>query len=149
VNTPELYNDAYNGNAHPEWGAGPYKITNFDVNGQKVTSSRTTSGGATSRMLDKVTFSGMDRAASLNAFKNGEIDQVETASADAIKQVKDVKDAVIYRAQQTAKTVIQLDGSKPQLKDPKVRQAFFMAIDIDQQKKIAWNGLGYTDAAGC
>ncbi|MGN7859150.1 ABC transporter family substrate-binding protein [Microbacterium sp. 22303] len=147
VNTPELYNDAYNGNAHPEWGAGPYKITNFDVNGQKVTLEPNDKWWGDKPMLDKVTFSGMDRAASLNAFKNGEIDQVETASADAIKQVKDVKDAVIYRAQQTAKTVIQLDGSKPQLKDPKVRQAFFMAINIDQQKKIAWNGLDYTEPA--
>jgi peptide/nickel transport system substrate-binding protein len=147
VNTPELYNDAYNGNAHPEWGAGPYKITNYDVNGQKITLEPNEKWWGDKPLLDKVTFAGMDRAASLNAFKNGEVDQVETASADAINQVKNVKGAVVYRAQQTAKTVIQLDSTKPQLKDIKVRQAFFQAINIDQQKKIAWNGLNYSEPA--
>ncbi|OZB82132.1 MAG: ABC transporter substrate-binding protein [Microbacterium sp. 14-71-5] len=145
VNTPELYNDAFNGNAHPEWGAGPYKLTNYDVNGQKVTFEPNEKWWGDKPMLDKVTFSGMDRAASLNAYKNGELDQVETGSADAVKQVQGVKDTVIRRAQQTAKTIVMLDGDKPQLKDPKVRQAFFSAIDIDQQKKIAWNGLNYTE----
>ncbi len=145
VNTPELFNDAFNGNAHPEWGAGPYKLTNYDVNGQKLTLEPNEKWWGDKPLLDKVTFAGMDRAASLNAFKNGEVDQVETTSADAIKQVSGVKDAVTYRAQQTAKTVLQLDSTKPQLKDPKVRQAFFSAIDIAQQEKIAWNGLNYTE----
>ncbi|SFR32756.1 peptide/nickel transport system substrate-binding protein [Microbacterium azadirachtae] len=147
VNTPELYNDAFNGNARPEWGAGPYKVTNYDTNGQKMTFEPNEKWWGDKPLLDKVTFSGMDRSAALNAFKNGEVDQVETTSADAINQVKGVKDAVVYRAQQTAKTVLQLDADKPQLKDLKVRQAFFMAIDIKQQEKVAWNGLNYSEPA--
>ncbi|VXC27850.1 Peptide/nickel transport system substrate-binding protein [Microbacterium sp. 8M] len=147
VNTPEAYNDAYNGNPHPEWGAGPYKVANYDANGQKMSFEPNEKWWGDKPLLDKVTFTGMDRSAALNAFKNGEVDQVETASADAINQVKGVKDAVVYRAQQTAKTVLMLDSDKPQLKDIKVRQAFFMAIDIKQQEKVAWNGLNYTEPA--
>lgn len=56
---------------------------------------------------------------------------------------------MVYRAQQTANTILQVDSTKPQFEDVKVREAFFKAINIDQQKQIAWNGLGYEeDPAG-
>ncbi len=92
---------------------------------------------------------GMDAQAGVNAFKNGEVDMVETGSQELIDQVKDVDGAVVYRAQQTANTILQVDSTKPQFEDVKVREAFFKAINIDQQKQIAWNGLGYEeDPAG-
>ena len=147
VNTPELFNEAFNGNARPEWGAGPYKVENFDTNGQKMSFVPNEKWWGEKPLLDKVNFIGLDASASINAFKNGELDMVQTNSKDRLAQVAGMKDVVTYRAQQTAKTVLELDGSKPQLSDPKVRQAFFMSIDIAQQKKIAWNGLDYDEPA--
>ncbi|MEN0023950.1 MAG: ABC transporter family substrate-binding protein [Microbacterium sp.] len=146
VNSAEVFNTAYIENPHPEWGAGPYKLTDYDVNGQTVTFEPNEKWWGNAPLLDKVTFTGLDAAASINAFKNGEIDMVGTNTKDRLAQVADMEDVVTYRSQQTAKTIVIVDAEKPQLQDPKVREAFFMAIDIDQQKQIAWNGLGYEEA---
>ena len=146
VNSAEVFNTAYIENPHPEWGAGPYKLTDYDVNGQIVTFEPNEKWWGNAPLLDKVTFTGLDAAASINAFKNGEIDMVGTNTKDRLAQVADMEDVVTYRSQQTAKTIVIVDAEKPQLQDPKVREAFFMAIDIDQQKQIAWNGLGYEEA---
>ncbi|WP_194763320.1 ABC transporter family substrate-binding protein [Microbacterium sp. UFMG61] len=146
VNTPEIFNTAFIENPHPEWGAGPYKLTDYDVNGQSVTFEPNEKWWGNAPLLDKVTFTGLDASASINAFKNGEIDMVGTNTKDRLAQVADMEDVTTYRSQQTAKTIVILDGEKPQLSDPAVREAFFMAIDIDQQKQIAWNGLDYEEA---
>ncbi|MDA4894336.1 MULTISPECIES: ABC transporter family substrate-binding protein [Microbacterium] len=146
VNTPQIFNEGFIDNPHAEWGMGPYKIGDFDPNGEVITFVPNENWWGDKPLLDKVTFTGMDAQASLNAFKNGEIDQVGANNKDRLEQVKDVEDSVTYRAQQTAKTVLIVDADKPQFKDIAVRQAFFMGIDIDQQKQIAWNGLGYEEA---
>ncbi|MFC9984386.1 ABC transporter substrate-binding protein, partial [Microbacterium keratanolyticum] len=59
--------------------------------------------------------------------------------------VADMEDVVTYRDMQTANTLMQVDSEKPQFEDIKVREAFFKAIDLEQQKQIAWNGLDYTE----
>jgi peptide/nickel transport system substrate-binding protein len=149
INTPELFNEAYIDDLHPEWGAGPYTVDEFDANSDFVSFKPNPEWWGNAPLLDKVTFQGMDAAASINAFKNGEIDSVGTATKDRLAQVKDMKDVVTYRAQQTANTLLQVDSDKPQFEDIKVREAFFLAVDREQQKQIAWNGLNYKeDPAG-
>ncbi|MFE6733384.1 ABC transporter family substrate-binding protein [Microbacterium sp. NPDC057650] len=146
---PKVFNEGYIDNLHPEWGAGPYTVDEFDPNKDYVSFKPNKEWWGDKPLLDKVTFTGMDAQASINAFKNGQIDTVGTGTKDRLEQVKDMKGVVTYKAQQTANTVIILDSTKPQFKDVEVRHAFFNAIDIDQQKKIAWNGLNYTeDPAG-
>lgn len=149
VNTPEIFNEGFIDNPHPEWGAGPYKIKEFDANTDFISLEPNPEWWGDKPMLDLVTFTGMEASASINAFKNGEIDMVGTGTKDRLAQVADMPDVVTYRAQQTANTLIMVDSTKPQFTDVKVRQAFFMAINVDQQKQIAWNGLDYTeDPAG-
>jgi peptide/nickel transport system substrate-binding protein len=145
INTPDLFNSAFIGDPHPEWGAGPYTIDEFDANAGFISFKPNTEWWGNAPLLDSVSFQAMEAAASLNAFKNGEIDQVGANTKDRLEQVKDVEDTVIYRAQQTAKTIIMVDADKPQFEDIDVRKAFFLAIDIDQQKQIAWNGLDYDE----
>lgn len=149
VNTPEIFNEGYINEPHAEWGAGPYTIDEFDPKGQKVTFVPNDNWWGDKPLLDKVTFKGMDASASINAFKNGELDMVGVGTKDRLAQVADMDGIEIYRAQQTANTLIEVDSSKPQFEDVDARKAFFMAIDVEQQKKIAWNGLDYTeDPAG-
>ncbi|MFC7789572.1 ABC transporter family substrate-binding protein [Microbacterium sp. MAHUQ-60] len=146
---PETFNTAMIDNPHPEWGAGPYTIDKFDANTDFVSFKPNDKWWGDKPLLDEVTFKGMDAQASINAFKNGEIDTVGVATKDRLAQVADMKDITIHRAQQTANTILEVDAEKPQFKDVEVRKAFFMAINIEQQKKIAWNGLDYTeDPAG-
>ncbi|MEV8170894.1 ABC transporter family substrate-binding protein [Microbacterium sp. NPDC077486] len=146
---PAVFNEAMIDNPHPEWGAGPYTVDEFDANKGYISFKPNPEWWGDAPLLDKVTMTGMDGQAGVNAFKNGEVDMVETGSQELIDQVKDVDGAVVYRAQQTANTILQVDSTKPQFEDVKVREAFFKAINIDQQKQIAWNGLGYEeDPAG-
>ncbi|MCE0507618.1 ABC transporter family substrate-binding protein [Microbacterium sp. KKR3/1] len=146
---PDTFNEAMIENPHPEWGAGPYTVDEYDATKGYISFKPNPEWWGDAPLLDKVTMTGMDGQAGVNAFKNGEVDMVETGSQELIDQVKDVDGAKVYRAQQTANTILQVDSSKPQFEDVKVREAFFKAINIDQQKQIAWNGLGYEeDPAG-
>ncbi|MGV8846581.1 ABC transporter family substrate-binding protein [Tessaracoccus sp.] len=148
VNTPEIFNEAFIDEPKAEWGAGPYMIKKFDPNADFMSFVPNTEWWGDKPLLDEVTFTGMDAAASMNAFKNGEVDSVGTGTKDRLAQVADMPGVKTYRAQQTANTLLQVDSEKPMFKDLNVRKAFFMAIDLDQQKQIAWNGLDYTEPAG-
>lgn len=146
ANDPAVFNEGFIGNMHPEWGAGPYTVDEFDANAGFVSFKPNPEWWGNAPLLDKVTYTAMEPDASLNAFKNGEIDMVGANTNDRLKQVQDVEDTVVRRAQQTAKTVLIVDADKPQFEDVNVRKAFFLGVDIDQQKQIAWNGLGYEEA---
>ncbi|MDP3951274.1 ABC transporter family substrate-binding protein [Microbacterium sp.] len=142
---PTTFNEAMIDNPHAEWGAGPYTIDKFDANADYVSFIPNPEWWGDEPLLDQVSFQGMDAAASINAFKADEIDSVGVNTKDRLAQVKDMEDITIYRATQTASTLIQVDSTKPQFEDVKVREAFFKAINIDQQKEIAWNGLDYEE----
>lgn len=142
---PETFNTAMIDNPHPEWGAGPYTIDSFDANTDFVSFKPNDKWWGDKPLLEKVTFTGMDAQASINAFKNGEIDTVGVGTKDRLAQVADMEDIEIYRAMQTANTLLEVDAEKPQFADVEVRKAFFMGVNIDQQKKIAWNGLDYEE----
>ncbi|WP_300266482.1 ABC transporter family substrate-binding protein [Microbacterium sp.] len=145
LNDPETFNTAMIDNPHPEWGAGPYTIDEFDAKGGYVSFVPNTEWWGDEPLLDKVSFRALEASASINAFKADEIDQVGVNTKDRLEQVSDMDDITIYRSTQTASTLIQVDAEKPQFEDVKVREAFFKAINIDQQKQIAWNGLDYEE----
>ncbi|WP_175988167.1 ABC transporter family substrate-binding protein [Microbacterium tenebrionis] len=142
---PETFNTAMIDNPHPEWGAGPYKVDEFDAKSEYISFVPNEEWWGNEPLLDKVSFQGMEASASINAFKADEIDMVGVSTKDRLEQVKDMEDITIYRSTQTANTLIQVDAEKPQFSDVKVREAFFKAINIDQQKQIAWNGLDYEE----
>lgn len=143
--SPEVFNTAMIDNPHPEWGAGPYTIDEFDANTDFISFKPNDKWWGDKPLLEKVTFKGMDAQASINAFKNGEIDTVGVGTKDRLAQVADMEGIEVYRAMQTANTLLEVDAEKPQFADVKVREAFFKAINIEQQKQIAWNGLDYEE----
>lgn len=143
--TPEEFNEGFVENPRPELGAGPYAIETFDVQAGLVVLEPNSEWWGAEPLLDKVTFRQLESTAAINAFKNGEIDGVGTPSQDELSQVADVEDTVTYRAQQTANTLLQVNAERPQFADLEVRKAFFLGINRDQQKQIAWQGLGYDE----
>ncbi|MGM7677513.1 ABC transporter family substrate-binding protein [Microbacterium sp. A94] len=142
---PTTFNEALIGEPHPEWGAGPYKIEEFDKNSQYISFVPNELWWGNEPLLDRVSFQAMEASASINAFKADEIDMVGVGTKDRMEQVKDMEDITIYRSTQTANTLLEIDADKPQFEDVKVREAFFKAVNIDQQKEIAWNGLDYEE----
>ncbi|MFK0400888.1 ABC transporter family substrate-binding protein [Microbacterium sp. NPDC090225] len=149
INTPELFNEGYLNEANPDWGSGPYEMTEFDPKGGTVIFEPNPDWWGDKPLLDKVTFRQLDDTAEINAFKAGEIDMASTGTADRLAQVADMDDVVTYKAQRTATNLMQLNAERPQLADIKVREAIMKAIDREQLKEVVWNGLGYTeDPAG-
>ncbi len=145
VSTPELFNEGYLNEAHPEWGAGPYEMTEFDPKGGTIIFEPNPNWWGDAPLLDKVTFRQLDDTAEINAFKAGEINVAATGTADRLAQVADMKDVVTYKAQRTSTNLLQLNAERPQLADIKVREAILNAINREQIKEVVWDGLDYTE----
>ncbi|UWF76668.1 MULTISPECIES: ABC transporter family substrate-binding protein [Microbacterium] len=145
VNSAELFNTAFLGDWHPEWGAGPYTIENFDKAGGVVTLVPNEKWWGNEPLLDKVTFIQMEPNAAVNALRNDEVDMAETGTADHLAQVADLEGVKTYRGQATANALLELDSEKPALAELEVREAIFSAISIEQLKEITWDGLNYTE----
>lgn len=145
VNTPELFNTAFLGDWHPEWAAGPYTIEEFDKTGGVVTLVPNDKWWGEKPLLDKVSFIQMEPTAAVNALRNDEVDMAETGSAELLAQVKDLKGVETYSGQATANALFTLNGKSPALADLDVRKAVMTAINIEEVKKIVFNGLNYTE----
>ncbi|QDP98038.1 ABC transporter family substrate-binding protein [Microlunatus elymi] len=145
VNTPDVYNTGYLNKMRPEWGAGPYTIDSADFKTGRVTFKQNPNWWGDKGKLDKVVFQQYEDTASINAFKNGEIDMVSVATKDRLAQVKSMSDITVHRASRLYNGVLELNAGTPILKDPKVRQAIMEGIDRKTVAKIRFNGLDYTE----
>ncbi|MFG2403781.1 ABC transporter family substrate-binding protein [Streptomyces brevispora] len=139
------FNKAYVSNPHPEWGAGPYTISKFDAKGGTVSYKPNPKWWGAAPHLDEFTFVQMESSASINAFKNGQIDGVQAANAEELNQVKGVKGTELRRGTTTSNNLLVFNSTSPQLKDPAVRKALMEGIDRSQLAKITFQGLGYTE----
>ena len=86
----------------------------------------------------------MEDSASLNAFKNGQIDAVGVGTRDRLAQVQGQPGTEIRKGPSLQLDYFTLNGQSPLLSDPLVRKAVFEAIDRVQIAKIHFNGLDYT-----
>ncbi|MFY9712703.1 MAG: ABC transporter substrate-binding protein, partial [Microbacterium sp.] len=145
VNTPELFNTAFIGDWHPEWGAGPYTVENFDKNGGVVELVPNDKWWGDEPLLDKVSFIQMEPTAAVNALLNDEVDMAETGSAELLAQVEGLEGVTTYSGQATANALFILNSETPALADLEVREAIMSAINLQQVKDIVWNGLDYTE----
>ncbi|NHI17024.1 ABC transporter family substrate-binding protein [Microbacterium excoecariae] len=145
VDTAEEFNEGYLEEPNPDWGAGPYTIGDFDLNGGTVTFVPNDNWWGDEPMLDEFTFRQLDDTAEINAFRNGEIDAARTSTADRLEQVADMDGVVTYRAGRAATNLLELNSEREELADLEVRQAIFMAIDREQITEVMWDGLGYTE----
>lgn len=149
VNTPELFNTAFLGDWHPEWGAGPYTVSDYDKTGGVVTLTPNPMWWGDAPLLDKVEFIQMEPTAAVNALRNDEVDMAETGSAELLAQVEGLDGVKTYRGQATANAIFTLNAANPVLADLDVRKAIFEGINIEEVKQIIFNGLNYTeDPAG-
>lgn len=146
---PEVYDKGLLKKVHPEWGSGPYTIKSFDFEKQVVVFEPNPKWWGKKGKLTKITYTQMESQASLNAFRNGEIDGVAVGTAERIKvandMVKEGKPIKIYRGTSTRNSLLMLNTGNEILKDPKVREALFKAVDRDTYAKIQFKDLDYTE----
>lgn len=146
---PAVYNQGYINTPHNEWGAGPYQIQKFDQQNGTLVFERNPRWWGRKGKLDARTFLTMEDSASINAFKNGQIDAVGVGSKDRLAQVRDQPGTEIRKGPSLQLDYFTLNGQSPILSDIRVRKAIFEAIDRVQITKFHFNGLDYSsDPAG-
>ncbi|MDQ2706677.1 MAG: ABC transporter family substrate-binding protein [Actinomycetota bacterium] len=141
---PEVYNKGYINNPHNEWGAGPYQVQKFDRQNGTIIFERNPKWWGKRGKLDTRTFLTLEDSASINAFKNGQIDAVGVGSKDRFAQVQGQPGTEIRKGPSLQTDFFTLNGQSPILSDPRVRKAIFEAIDRVQITKFHFNGLDYT-----
>lgn len=141
---PGVYNQGYVNNPHNEWGAGPYQVQKYDQQNGVIVFGRNPKWWGKPGKLDARTFLTMEDVASLNAFKNGQIDAVGVGSKDRLAQVQGQPGTEVRKGSSLSLDYFTLNGQSPVLSDPRVRKAIFEAIDRKQIAKIHFNGLDYT-----
>jgi peptide/nickel transport system substrate-binding protein len=141
---PAVYNQGYVNNPHNEWGAGPYQLQKFDPQNGTIVFERNPRWWGRPGKLDTRTFLTMEDSASLNAFKNGQIDAVGVGTKDRLAQVQGQPGTEIRKGPSLQLDYFTLNGESPILSDARVRKAALAAIDREQITKFHFNGLDYT-----
>lgn len=145
--TPDVYNKGYVNNPHAEWGAGPFTVDKYDTKNGTLSFKRNPKWWGDPGKLTTRTFKALEDTASINAFKNGQLDAVSAATKDRLAQVKTMQNVDIRRSATPAQSLLTLNSKSASgdLKDVNVRKAVMEGMDRSVIAKIAFNGLGYTE----
>ncbi|MBT2533642.1 ABC transporter family substrate-binding protein [Arthrobacter sp. ISL-48] len=143
VNSPEIFNNGFNGNLHPEWMAGPFKLDKYDSAAKTVTAVANDKWWGTKPVLESVTFRQLESSAQIAAFKNGEIDAMSANTVALYKQVDGTKDSEVRRGQRLFAGGMNINAQK--VPDVAVRKAIFTAVDRAAVRKVRFNGLNWDE----
>jgi peptide/nickel transport system substrate-binding protein len=139
-NDPTAFNTAYV-DAVPI-SAGPYKIDEIDQTAQTVTMVPDDNWWGEAPKLDTVIFRALDGDADIDAYLNGEIDQVYANSSDRYDRVKDADGSELRAAPSARYTHVDF-STKGLLADESVRQAIQHAVDREALGKVITGTLPY------
>lgn len=139
----ETFTKGWENKPHNEWAAGPYKVQS--VSDSQVVFVPNDKWWGDKPKLDKVTFKQMETSASINAFKNGEIDVTGAATADRLKTVMSVSGAYVRRGYSSSVQTFTINSKNGPVKDLAVRKALVQSIDRSQLAKISFQGLSWSE----
>lgn len=142
---PQVFNKGYINTPHPEWGAGPYTVQKFDKQNGTVVFSRNPKWWGRKGKLDTRIFLAMEDTASINAFRNGQLDATGVGTKDRLAQVQGMAGIDIRKGISLSNSLFTLNSKSPILADPQVRKAVFEGIDRKQLADIAFQGLNFTE----
>ncbi|MEW2274690.1 ABC transporter family substrate-binding protein [Streptomyces griseofuscus] len=143
--TVENFNKAYVKKAHPEWGAGPYTVGSWDTHSGDITFVRNPKWWGKKGKLDKRIYVNLESTAAVNAFKNGQVDNVSAVDAESLKQIKGLPGTEIRSGGSPFEYSLYLNSKSPLLADPTVRKAIEESVDRSQIAKIQFQGLDYKE----
>ena len=139
---PKTFNQGWVDNPHNEWGAGPFMVKS--VTQDQVVFVRNPKWWGKKAKLDKVVVKRMEDVAALNAFKNGEIDSLDSVgSSDNIIAVRKVENAQLRYGYSTKIRVLNFNSKVGALKDKAVRKAVVQAFDVNSYNKIQFLGMNW------
>lgn len=140
----DTFTNGWSKNPHcDEWGAGPYVIDSFDDT--QVTFKPNSKWWGDAPLLDSVTYKQMEASASINAFKNGEIDGTGVSTSDRLATAKTVKDAYLRRAYDSGVYTLTINAKSENTSDVNLRKAFVQSVDRSQLQKISFQGMDWSE----
>lgn len=143
VNTPQIFNEGFNGEMHPEWMAGPFKLDQYDAAAKTVTLVPNEKWWGSKPVLENVVFRQLETSAQIAAFKNGEIDAMSANTIALYKQLEGTKDSEVRRGQRLFAGGMNINAQK--ITDVAVRKAIFAAVDREAIRKVRFNGLNWEE----
>jgi peptide/nickel transport system substrate-binding protein len=143
VNTPEIFNNGFVGEMHPEWMAGPFKLDQYDSAAKTVTLVPNDKWWGAKPVLESVTFRQLELSAQVAAFKNGEIDAMSANTISLYKQLESTKDSEVRRGQRLFAGGMNINAQK--VTDVAVREAIFAAVDRPALRNVRFNGLNWEE----
>ena len=94
-------------------------------------------------VLDRVIFRGLEESAKVAAFKNGEVDAVESRTSTSYAELKNTANAELRKGQLLYAGGLNLNPKR--IEDAKVRKAIFLGIDRKALSNIAFQNLPYEE----
>jgi peptide/nickel transport system substrate-binding protein len=143
VNTPEIFNNGFVGEMHPEWMAGPFKLDQYDSAAKTVTLVPNDKWWGAKPVLESVTFRQLELSAQVAAFKNGEIDAMSANTISLYKQLEGTKDSEVRRGQRLFAGGMNINAQK--VTDVALRKAIFAAVDRPALRNVRFNGLNWEE----
>jgi peptide/nickel transport system substrate-binding protein len=121
-------------------------VAKFDKQNGTVVFARNPKWWGKRGKLDTRTFLAMEDTASINAFKNGQLDATGVGTKDRLAQVRGMTGIDIRKGMSLHTDLFTLNSKSPILADPQVRKAVFEGIDRKQIADITFQGLDFTEA---
>lgn len=143
VNSPEIFNEGFNGELHPEWMAGPFKVDQYDAAAKTVSLIPNEKWWGNKPVLESVIFRQLETSAQIAAFKNGEIDAMSANTISLYKQLEGTTNSEVRRGQRLFAGGMNLNAQR--ITDVAVREAIFAAVDREALRKVRFNGLNWEE----
>lgn len=140
-----LFNEGFVDNPRPELGCGPFTLAPNGWNSSEKTFTAVPNDKwwGEKPKLDRIVVREMADAAARAAYKNGELDVVESRTLSAYNEMKDVANSEIRRGRRLFAGGMNLNAQH--ITDVAVRKAIFLGIDRGALAKIRFQGLPYEE----
>ncbi len=139
---PEAFNKGFLNT--PPLSAGPFMISTIDRGAQRIVLTRNPKWWGTPPLLDSITYTVLDDAATIPALQNNALDAVGLTTLDELKIARSTEGISIRRAPAPNWSHITFNGAEGSiLSDPALRTA--IAKGIDRQAIAAITQRGLTD----
>ncbi len=140
---PTFYNQGWSDDPHSELRAGPYTVRSASE--RKIVLVPNDRWWGPKPKLDKIVYTQMDDALTLDAFKNGKIDAFSLSSAADRRKIEDMSGVRVERGFRTANTVLTLGKDSPLFEHAYARKAFEFAIDRKKVVEKRFYGMDWTE----
>lgn len=123
-------------------GTGPYKLESWKK-GDRITLVRNEDYWGEKPNIEKIVMRSVPESNSRTiALESGDVDIAYEISPVDIKRLEDNPNINVTRDFTSSTTYLGINTSKEKLKDKKVRQALWHALDVPTIHEAAWHGVG-------